>query len=281
MLKVLLAVGGVLFIGLGVFGVKYLENLTGGESQSVPMAVDAQANVLFDESATTQVSTQPTTEQSSAEQSTTEQQTVVATASGVVEDLNDQASSVLSDNVIVQDTDIEQTAPVITEADDTIIVADNNLNVEGTVVEISADGAEPIAPAQAAGDLIAMAEQAKSASRNEQVNLATTVLASGNQPVVSPASVVVPTEGALDKQADAQSVIVTTTGNLGIDGLIVIKDRVNMREGPSIDHPVVLTLEAGHELMEFKRDGKWVHVGAYGTSGKIGWVHERLVGPAQ
>jgi len=41
---------------------------------------------------------------------------------------------------------------------------------------------------------------------------------------------------------------------------------------------VVLRLTKGQELMEFKRDGKWVHVGAYGTAGKIGWVHERLVG---
>ena len=65
------------------------------------------------------------------------------------------------------------------------------------------------------------------------------------------------------------------------DVLVVVKDKVNLRQGPSIDHPVVLQLQQGQELMEFKREGRWVHVGAYGTSGKIGWVHQRLVGPSE
>ena len=64
------------------------------------------------------------------------------------------------------------------------------------------------------------------------------------------------------------------------DTLFVLKDKVNMREGPSIQHTIVLQLEKGQELMEFKRDGKWVHVGAYGTEGTVGWVHRTLVGDA-
>lgn len=62
------------------------------------------------------------------------------------------------------------------------------------------------------------------------------------------------------------------------DTLFVLKDKVNMREGPSIKHTIVLQLEKGQELMEFKREGKWVHVGAYGTEGTVGWVHGTLVG---
>lgn len=62
------------------------------------------------------------------------------------------------------------------------------------------------------------------------------------------------------------------------DTLFVLKDKVNMREGPSIKHGIVLQLEKGQELMEFKREGKWVHVGAYGTEGTVGWVHGTLVG---
>ncbi len=65
------------------------------------------------------------------------------------------------------------------------------------------------------------------------------------------------------------------------DTLFVLKDKVNLRKGPSIEHPIVLQLEKGQELMEFKRDGKWVHVGAYGTEGTVGWVHRTLVGTTQ
>lgn len=73
-------------------------------------------------------------------------------------------------------------------------------------------------------------------------------------------------------------VVLSATNGLPNNTLFVLKDKVNMREGPSTDHSVVLMLEMGQELMEFKREGKWVHVGAYGTSGKIGWVHGTLVG---
>lgn len=80
------------------------------------------------------------------------------------------------------------------------------------------------------------------------------------------------------KEDGVAVVLSTTTGLPPNDTLFVLKDRVNMREGPSTGHAVVLELQVGQELMEFKREGKWVHVGAYGTSGKIGWVHNTLVG---
>lgn len=82
----------------------------------------------------------------------------------------------------------------------------------------------------------------------------------------------------LPKQAQVDQIVKATTGSDTKNALFVLRDKVNLREGPSIDHAVVLQLKMGQELMEFKRDGKWVHVGAYGTSGKIGWVHGTLVG---
>ncbi len=82
---------------------------------------------------------------------------------------------------------------------------------------------------------------------------------------------------ALPKEIVVDQVVKTTTGSGPSNTLYVMKDRVNLREGPSINHPIVLQLDNGQELMEFKRDGKWIHVGAYGTSGKIGWVHATLV----
>ena len=82
----------------------------------------------------------------------------------------------------------------------------------------------------------------------------------------------------LPKEIVVDQMVKTTTGPGSNNTLYVIKDRVNMRVGPSINHPIVLQLQNGQELMEFKREGKWIHVGAYGTSGKIGWVHSALVG---
>lgn len=80
------------------------------------------------------------------------------------------------------------------------------------------------------------------------------------------------------KDEGVEVVLNSTTGVPPSDTLFVLKERVNLREGPSTNHPVVLQLDKGQELMEFKRDGRWVHVGAYGTAGKIGWVHQTLVG---
>ena len=87
-----------------------------------------------------------------------------------------------------------------------------------------------------------------------------------------------PATSVLPKEIVVGQVVKTTTGSGPNNTLYVTKDRVNLREGPSINHPIVLQLQNGQELMEFKREGKWIHVGAYGTSGKIGWVHGTLVG---
>jgi uncharacterized protein YgiM (DUF1202 family) len=62
------------------------------------------------------------------------------------------------------------------------------------------------------------------------------------------------------------------------DILYVQGNVVNMREGPSTKHPVVLKLRKGHKLMEFQRQGRWVEVGADRTGGKSGWIHSSLVG---
>ena len=233
MLRVLLSVAGVLFIGLGVFGGNLLNGLFGGSSQIEPTAkVEVPA------------STESVVQAASAQ-----------TADGGTLIGEDQAATAVSTSQLSQLASVEPATKVMESLE-----SDN----------VSDDGAEPIAPAQAAGDLIAMAEQAKSSIRNEQVNIASTVLASSKTPVTATET----------KTEEVESVFVSATGEVN-NGLVVVGDRVNMREGPSIEHPIVLTLDEGQELMEFKRVGKWVHVGAFGTSGKIGWVHERLVGSAQ
>ena len=141
MLRVLLSVAGVLFIGLGVFGGNLLNGLFGGSSQIEPTAkVEVPA------------STESIVQAASAQ-----------TADGGTLIGEDQAATAVSTSQLSQLASVEPATKVMESLE-----SDN----------VSDDGAEPIAPAQAAGDLIAMAEQAKSSIRNEQVNIASTVLAS-------------------------------------------------------------------------------------------------------
>lgn len=137
---------------------------------------------------------------------------------------------------------------VIEPATETVVLAAVDTNL---VVEVSGNVAE-----------------VQASSKNEPVLLKTSTV----QPAVIDASALLP------KEAEVNEIVKTTAGSGADNTLFVLKERVNLREGPSIDHPIVLQLDVGQELMEFKRDGKWVHVGAYGTSGKIGWVHGTLVG---
>ncbi len=113
--------------------------------------------------------------------------------------------------------------------------------------------------------------EVKAAARNDTALIKTAVNSDKS-------SVAADNSGMLPKAAEVDQIVKTTAGGGPDNTLFVLKERVNLRQGPSIDHPVVLQLDIGQELMEFKRDGKWVHVGAYGTSGKIGWVHGSLVG---
>lgn len=277
MLRILLSVAGALFIGLGLFGGDLLKGFAGKDASHITVASSNRAEplVAVEVPASTPVTSTPVLSKP-----------VISTTASISDDqsLTTSAQDAAARVAVVPIAEPQlpvQTAAVITPAVETPVEsASVELTLQDTAVagvpvtdtELAADGAVPIAPAQPAGDLIAMAEQAKASSRNEQVDIASAIVSASNRPVVETAAV------AIGKEAEAQSVIVSTTGDLNKDGLIVIKDKVNLRDGPSINHPIVLTLEQGQELMEFKRDGKWVHVGAYGTEGKIGWVHERLVG---
>jgi len=227
MLKIILSVAGVLFIGLGLLWPTVQGKFGGDESKQI----ESQAKSMAD--------------------------------------------TTLAGETMVKETMVKEADAVMPSASGESVLAE--VSASAAADEDTASGRIPVAGLAESllPWLIAMAEQAKSSSRNEQVGVAKAILASSTQPVgEAPA--------ATDEKAAelAQAKEATTIGSADNNEVLsVIKDRVNLRDGPSIDHPIVLTLEQGQELMEFKRDGKWVHVGAYGTSGKIGWVHERLVGP--
>ncbi|MEM7256296.1 MAG: SH3 domain-containing protein [Pseudomonadota bacterium] len=143
------------------------------------------------------------------------------------------------------------------EAVETVIAAVNPPTADPLVVKTDADPAGGVT-------------EVKASAKDQSALIKTAAVAV--EPAVSEQPAILP------KQAEVEQIVKTTAGSATDNTLFVLKERVNLREGPSIDHPIVLQLDIGQELMEFKRDGKWVHVGAYGTSGKIGWVHGTLVG---
>lgn len=52
--------------------------------------------------------------------------------------------------------------------------------------------------------------------------------------------------------------------------------KLNVREGPGRDWPVMMTLDRGHKLFVFQAEGKWVYVGIENSGGVLGWVHGGL-----
>jgi len=258
MLRMILSVTGVGLIVLGVFGGRPLDDLYKNITRSTPTLVQSEV--------------------------ATSDSNLVGTAVGSSDegmldlpaDNNDDGlSDTLQPKVIVAAAEnreaTENKLVHVDLPDDSAVTGEDD-----TVVKLVTDPAalESI-PAEEIKVALNTSEQQKSDARNAQVAMAATILAASGQAARKKVVAVAEPEG---KQAELEEALSNTTGQLKNEMLVVIRDKVNMRDGPSIDHSVVLQLAQGQELMEFKREGRWVHVGAYGTSGKIGWVHQRLVG---
>lgn len=61
------------------------------------------------------------------------------------------------------------------------------------------------------------------------------------------------------------------------DKLFINGENVNIRSGPGTDFEIVTTLDRGHELIEFGREGDWINVGIARADGRDGWVLSTLV----
>ncbi len=263
MLRVILSVAGVGLILAGVFGDKIFNRTT---DQGNDLA-NSQASVQSD------VQSGGTAEESPAElvevpaalppvdNVATEETATDETLAGqqVVVETSEQALQAADSSAVVS------AAPVVTPSSAAATIASKD--EPGSMVESSTPEAIKVAAS----------DEEKAADRNTQVALAKTIMSPEIQNPQTDSQALV----ADEKSAELQRALSATSGPDNQEVLLVIKDLVNMREGPSIDHPIVLQLDLGQELMEFKREGKWVHVGAFGTSGKIGWVHQRLVGPSE
>jgi len=285
MLRLILSISGVGLIVLGVFGGQPLDNLynrfAAQPDSSAAVEVPAVEVPAVAETSTTVVAetnSQPDIEQPAAIEQTTVEQTSVEQAN--VEQASVEQSPVDTETTAAVETDDKEVAPEIsaaTDASDTeqqIASEDTSLIAIGDEVIAEAADQAPASQLSSEGVAVAITDEQKASARNDQVELATTILTGAAQTDASG-------EETDSKTEDVEQLLAAGSVQGERDVLVVVKDKVNLRQGPSIDHPVVLQLQQGQELMEFKREGRWVHVGAYGTSGKIGWVHQRLVGPSE
>lgn len=280
MLRLILSISGVGLIVLGVFGGQPLDNLynrfaaqpDSSAAVEVP-AVEVPAVAETSTTAVAETNSQPDIEQPAAIEQTTVEQANVEQASV-------EQSPVDTETTAAVETDDKEVAPEIsaaTDASDTeqqIASEDTSLIAIGDEVIAEAADQAPASQLSSEGVAVAITDEQKASARNDQVELATTILTGAAQTDASG-------EETDSKTEDVEQLLAAGSVQGERDVLVVVKDKVNLRQGPSIDHPVVLQLQQGQELMEFKREGRWVHVGAYGTSGKIGWVHQRLVGPSE
>ena len=280
MLRLILSISGVGLIVLGVFGGQPLDNLynrfAAQPDSSAAVEVPAVEVPAVAETSTTVVAetnSQPDIEQPAAIEQTTVEQTNVEQASVEQSPLDTETTAAV-------ETDDKEVAPEIsaaTDASDTeqqIASEDTSLIAIGDEVIAEAADQAPASQLSSEGVAVAITDEQKASARNDQVELATTILTGAAQTDASG-------EETDSKTEDVEQLLAAGSVQGERDVLVVVKDKVNLRQGPSIDHPVVLQLQQGQDLMEFKREGRWVHVGAYGTSGKIGWVHQRLVGPSE
>ena len=62
--------------------------------------------------------------------------------------------------------------------------------------------------------------------------------------------------------------------------ILYVKGEIaNVRKAPSRKARIVKRLRQGHKVIEFERRRRWVRVGMFDTSGRVGWVHGALLGP--
>ena len=62
--------------------------------------------------------------------------------------------------------------------------------------------------------------------------------------------------------------------------ILYVKGEIaNVRKAPSRKARIVKRLRRGHKVIEFERRRRWVRVGMFDTSGRIGWIHGALLGP--
>ena len=301
MLRAIFGVTGAGLVALGLFGGQILENLQGG----LINGSDSNANLATSESVVRNVvssidtpssldpavsgitdATSPQTQQ--LVDSGSDVTVVALDSNGAIAAPEQQPEQQPESQLAPTDENKLAEVPAIhtdggTELKTTQQTTSSSSDtLTGAVVSVASEVSDNNQQTELDKSTLASAQIASTQISSTQISSTEATSSEASAIATSIQSESVQSEPVQSKQDELGEVIDITTGQIsGEEILVVIKDKVNMRDGPSIEHPVVLELGLGQELMEFKREGRWVHVGAYGTSGKIGWVHQRLVETAR
>lgn len=65
--------------------------------------------------------------------------------------------------------------------------------------------------------------------------------------------------------------------NRKVQTVLVLEDRVNVRQGPGLNYKVVDQVKHGNIYKLFEEKGQWVKIGFYLENKEIGWVRNDLV----
>lgn len=65
--------------------------------------------------------------------------------------------------------------------------------------------------------------------------------------------------------------------NKKVQTAVILPERVNIRKGPGLDHPVVTTAACGQVFKIFQEQKGWVKIGYYVENQVIGWIRKDLV----
>lgn len=58
---------------------------------------------------------------------------------------------------------------------------------------------------------------------------------------------------------------------------VILPDRVNIRKGPGVKHPVVSQVKCGQVFKIFQEQKEWAKIGYYVENEVIGWIRKDLV----
>ena len=65
--------------------------------------------------------------------------------------------------------------------------------------------------------------------------------------------------------------------NQKIHTAVILPDRVNIRKGPGMKHPVVTQVRCGQVFKIFQADKEWIKIGYYVENEDIGWIRKDCV----
>ena len=77
---------------------------------------------------------------------------------------------------------------------------------------------------------------------------------------------------------DRDAIDTEICGGLICDEYVVTAASANVREKPSTESPILLTVNQGEVAVVLEQQGNWMFMYFYKTGGQQGWIHNKLIG---